>query len=344
MRTLATLLAVVVVTLLMGLAVGCSQASKSAAPEEFYRGKTLTWVVSAGATGGDETDLLSRAVAPYLAKELGATVKVTNMASDEGLNWVYEQAKRDGLTLVAKSTSAVVAPDIMKAPGILYETEKFNILADIFPAGKVMQISPKLPYKTLDDLRQAKGLKGGGTVAKGSLGLSAAVGLEILGLDGKVITGFKGKKDLTLALARGEIDFMLTNDAGAAKDAADGYAVNLLVVTKDRSVFVPEVPTMYELGVKVPREMESALEFILAAGYMTALPPEVPPERVEFLRGAFQRVGANPELKAELKKITGASSPFLTGKMLQDRMNTMKSNKVLADQLDALFTKYGAVQ
>ena len=85
---------------------------------------------------------------------------------------------------------------------------------------------------------------------------------EILGLDGKVITGFKGKKDLILALARGEADFMVTSDNTAMKDEKDGYVVNLMTTGDKRSVVVPHIPSLSELGVKVPKELEAVHTFV----------------------------------------------------------------------------------
>lgn len=60
-----------------------------------------------------------------------------------------------------------------------YEAEKFNYLASISLDGKIFELSPKLQDKTLDGLRKAKGLKGGGTTAKGALALAAAVMFEV---------------------------------------------------------------------------------------------------------------------------------------------------------------------
>ncbi|MCL5960765.1 MAG: tripartite tricarboxylate transporter substrate-binding protein [Chloroflexi bacterium] len=335
---------VAVVALGLGLVVGCAKQTSSASPEEFYRGKTFNWVVSSGAQGGDETDLLARVIAPYLAKELGGSVKVSNAASEDGLNQVYNEEKKDGLTMVHKSTAAVISNDILKAPGVQYATEKFNWIADVFPAGKVMQVSPKMTYKTLDELRKAKGLKGGGTTAKGALAVSAAVMMDVLGLDGKVVTGFKGKKDLVLAVTRGEVDFLVSSDTSAQKDEDDELLKNFLVVTKEKSRVVPNLPTMYDMGVKVPQEKVAMVEYILAAGSAVALPPDVPADRVEYLRKVFLKVSDNKDMQAEIKKIMGATAAFMPGKDLQDKMAAIKSNTELAKQLDATLSKYTAVQ
>ncbi|MBI2955467.1 MAG: hypothetical protein HYY30_14225 [Chloroflexi bacterium] len=327
----------------LGTAVGCTQAPAAAnTPEQFYKGKTLTFVVSSG-TGG-ENDPMARIVASYLSKEIGATVRVENMGTDEGINYTYNEAPQDGLTMVTKSTDAVISNDILKAPGTNYETEKFNFVAVLALSGRVFETAPKLPYKTLDELRKAKGLKAGGTTAKGSLATSAALMFEIMGLDGKVIAGYKAKKDLTLAIGRNEVDFMVTSDNGANKDEADGYVVNVAVVGTERSRVIPNVPTLEEFGVKVPKELEAAREYMSSGGYLVALTPNVPQDRVDYLRKAFQKLNDDKDLQNEVEKLTGTWIPFVHGAQLQQKMSTIKANKGLAEQIDAIFKKYAAAQ
>ncbi|MBI2953828.1 MAG: hypothetical protein HYY30_05910 [Chloroflexi bacterium] len=334
---------ILVLTLLLSVGVAaCTQGQVTSTPEEFYRGKTVTWIASSDAGSG--TDFLARAIAPYLAKEIGATVRVENMGTDEGTNWAFNEAPKDGLALVLKSTGAVMSNDILKAPGTMYVAEKFNFVADVNPGGTVLMISPKLPYKTLEQLRAAKGLKAGGTTAKGAIAVGGAVMSAILGLDAKVITGYQGTKNLGMAIARGEVDFFVSSDNSSKQDEEDGTLVNLLVVNKERSRTVPHVPTMYELGVTVPKDMEAALNYLLSRGQALMLPPGVPTDRVEYMRKVFEKLSANQEVQGELERIMGASAPFMKGKDLQDMVASMKSNASLAEQLDEIFNKYKATQ
>lgn len=328
--------------LALGLATGCLQASTSNSAQEFYKGKTVTWIVSSQA--GADTDLLARAIAPVLSKELGATVKVENRDSAEGINWVYTDAKRDGLTMVMKSTVAVISDDVLKAPGVLYEADKYNYVADVNPARTIVQGSPKNPYRTVEDMRKAKGLRGGGTTAKGALAIGAAVTAEILGLDAKIITGFNGKKNLTLALARGEADYLVSADGMAKKDEDDGFIVNLFTLNKERSDVVPSAPSMFEAGVTVPKELEAVYQFATGSGTSAALPPEVPQERIDYMRDVFNRLSGSEDLRKEYEKLTPVWTPFISGKDLQARMASIKANKDLVAQLDKIFSKYKATQ
>jgi tripartite-type tricarboxylate transporter receptor subunit TctC len=326
----------------LGLFMVHTEASAAGAPEEFYRGKTLNWIVAS--SPGSPTDLIVRIIAPFLAKEIGAKVKVEDRKTDEGINYLYNQGTRDGLTLGSKVTNAIIGNEITKAPGTLYQTDKFHFVADVYPAVKVFVISPKLPYKTLDALRQAKGLRAGGTSARGDLALNSAVMLEVLGLDGKVITGFNGKKDMTLALARGEVDIAVTPDDTSVSDEKDGYLINLFTVAGKRSIVLPKVPSLSEIGAKVPKELEAVHKFIMTGGMAVALPPGVPPDRVEYLRKVFQSLNNNNELQQAMTRLTGAWRTFVPGEELQQEMADILANKGLATQLDAILKKVSAVR
>ena len=328
----------------MAIVIGSNVVWGADIPGDFFRGKTIHWIVADGASGGSGLDLNARTIAPFLEKETGARVRIENRKTDEGVNYIYNQGTRDGLTMGTKSSDSLIGNDILKAPGLQYEADKFNFIADVYPSVKVFQISPKLPYKTLEALRKAKGLKAGGTSAKGTFALGSAVMFEILHLDGKFITGFENKKSLVLALARGEVDFMVPSDSSAMRDEKDGYVINLFALGDKRSSAVPHVPSLSELGVKIPKELEAVFNFATSGGQPLVLPPGVPPERIEYLRKVFQRLSNNKELRKSMAKLMGTSEDFVSGQELQQQVAGIKADKEMAAKLDVLFKKYSVVR
>ncbi|MBI2952848.1 MAG: hypothetical protein HYY30_00925 [Chloroflexi bacterium] len=324
------------------LAIGCASAPTATDPQEFYKGKTFTLVSSSKA--GGLSDLLLRAIAPYLGKETGGVAKVEMIASDAADNYVFEEAPRDGLIIAYDNTNAMLSNDLLKSPGVRYETEKFNFLADVNPTSQLLQVSPKVSYRTVEALRQAKGLKAGASSARGSMAVGGAVMMEILGLDGTVVTGYDGQKAVLMAVGRGEADFLVGTDGGAQQNEADGLLINLFAVTNERSPALPDLPTMFELGVKVPKELEGPLTYIGANGTSSFVSPGVPQDRVAYLRKVFLKISEIKEFQQEIEKITGMWRAFIPGKDLQDRMVTMKADKGLASQLDTIFAKYKAVK
>jgi tripartite-type tricarboxylate transporter receptor subunit TctC len=312
--------------------------------EQFYRDKTVTLVAAAGRPG-TSTDLMARLLAPILARELGAKVMVENRGSAEGVNYVYNRAKPDGLTLLVKDTNTIQFNDLLDAPGADYELDKFNFIADVLPQSNLFGVSPKSPYQTLDDLRKAKGLKAGGTSARGNLVVSAAIMAEILGLDCKVISGYKSRKLLVLAIARQEIDLTAgVTQTGAYTDQKGGYVNYLFTHGRERSSLFPDLPTLFELGVKIPKGLEDAYGLVDGTGKTVSTPPGVSQEKVAYLRNLFSKISEDKEVQTKIKEIAKAWHPFIPGKEVQEEMAALKKNRDLGRQIESIVHKFLAVQ
>lgn len=340
MKTYAKRLAAIIVMFILSLGLSMGDACGSAIekPEQFYRGKTFTWIVASNAGSG--TDLTTRAIAPFLGSELGTFVKVINKGTDEGINWVYTDVKADGLTMLSNDSSAVLFNDLLKAPGVQYVSEKFLYVADMSPDSYGLFVSPKRPYRSLDDLRKAKGLKLAGTSAKGMMAVTSAVLLEVLGLDGKVITGYDGATRAMLAVAQGELDLMPIRCTTAMLKVKAGDMIPLFNIPNERTKVFPDLPTMGEFGAKVPKELEDAHNAVSYSGLAVALPPGVAQDRLEYLREIFNRLNTNKDLQGQMVKVGGVFQEFVAGKELQNRIIKMKANQALGSQLDALLNKY----
>ncbi len=332
-----------VLNLVLGLTTAYTPEARAESPEQFYKGKTITWVVSSG-RAGDTTDFISRLAAPYLAEFTGAKVKVENMGSSKGINHVYTSTRPDGLTLVTKATAAALANYVLKAPGVRYDIEKYNYIADILPDIGVLVLSPRSPYKNLKALRQATGLKAAATSVKGRGATGAAVMFEILGLKGKVITGYRGKKSATLAVARGETDLSYGSDATASRMKKSGNGVPFVIAADHRSPLLPDVPTVAELGVKVPNDLKDALNFVGRSGKMVATGPGVPQDRVAYLRQIFDKIGKVKKFQKDVTNWSGAWNDFIPGEKLQNYMIKMNANQSLATQISGILSKYRAAK
>ena len=90
----------------LGLMAGSKNASGAEAPGDFFRGKTIIWIFAGDA--GASVDLVARTIAPFLAEEIGAKVRVENRKTDEGMNYLYNEGTRDGLTLGIKDSDSIM--------------------------------------------------------------------------------------------------------------------------------------------------------------------------------------------------------------------------------------------
>ena len=328
-----------VLLLTIGVMVSHVSEAQGENPAEFYKGKTIQWIVSSGA--GSTTDLLSRVAAAHLGKEIGAKVKVENMGRNKGLNYAFTRSKPDGLTLVSKSRTAMLLNDLAGAPGVKYKSAEFNYITDLMvSAGRALFVRQGSPYTTIESLRKAKGLKAGGTSARGIIVAGAAILFEIIGLDGRVIPGYKSPPKLFLALEQDEINLMVFQAAAGLRRVKEGSVKAVFVLGKERFAELPDVPTLEELGVTIPAEWGDAYTLAGLSGQAVAAPPGVPEERLRFLRETFQKFGNKKEIRKEIENIVGFWSPFEPGEKMQAAILEIMSNKALRDQLKTVVAKY----
>jgi tripartite-type tricarboxylate transporter receptor subunit TctC len=212
------------------------------------------------------------------------------------------------------------------------------------PELTVCAVSAKLPDKTLDGLRKAKGLRVGASSARGYVATAGAITSAILALDAKLVTGYKGLKSVLLAVAQGEMDMVVASEPDVAIAVKGGGVIPLFVVGEERSPLYPNLPTMRELGVNIPKELTEAYKTITTNSRALALPPGVPEDRVTYLRGAFKTMGETKELQADISRWAGIFRPFIPGEKMQEDINHIKANKALASQIDGIFKKYSAAK
>lgn len=344
MRNVAIVMLVSLFVLGAGLPVAYAQTSGGDKVEGFYRGKTITCVVSSEPGGGN--DMVARILVPHLARQTGTKIIVKNMAggSLEGDNWVYNEAKRDGLTILAEGTMPLLLNDLLRSPGVQYVTEKLIFLGGALPEMTVCAVSGKLADKTLDGLRKAKGFRVGASSARGYVATSGAITSAILGLDARLITGYKGLKSVLLAVAQGEMDMVVASEPDIAIAAKGGDVIPLFIVGEERSPLYPNLPTLRELGVTIPKELTEAYKTITTNSRAMALPPGVSDDKVNYLREAFKKIDETKELQADIIRWAGVFRPFIPGVKLQEDINHIKANKALAAQIEGILKKYAATK
>ena len=151
---------------------------------------------------------------------------------------------------------------------------------------------------------------------------------NLLGTKFKVVTGYPGVNDLSLAMERGETDGRCGWTWSAAKAArADWIRDNKIYIAvqfaTEKHPELPHVPLVTDLA-RNDRE-RNALDLILsqqAMGRPFAAPPGVPAARVAALRGAFARTVADPEFLAEADK-QQLEIKLVEGEVLQDMVERM---------------------
>src|SRR5919109_2278696 len=127
------------------------------ASQDFYKGKAIRLVV--GNSSGGAQDDWARFVAQYLGKHIPGSpdIVVQNMPGAGTIiaaNYIYNVAKPDGLTLGLINT-AIYIDQLLGAKEVKFDWPKFSWIGSPERIDQVLFIRSDVPYKTLDDMRNA---------------------------------------------------------------------------------------------------------------------------------------------------------------------------------------------
>jgi len=277
-------------------------ASQSAA--EFYKGKTVKFVVGYGPGGGFDT--YARAIGPYIEKELGVTVVVENRPGGGqmiALNRVYED-KPDGLTIMILNTPPMILQQLLDQKGVRFDLTKITFLNRIVAEPFMLFVNPDSPHKTIQDVMKAPLIKFASGSRTDGMGDYALTICEALQLKCKLITGYAGSQEVSLAVVRGEAEAMAIADGSGSRLTRDGKVRPIATFARGRSEYLPDVKTIYEI-MKLEGDAKWWIDFrnkIQEVGRSIVTSPGVPKDRVAALRGAVERIFKNKEFLAMMEK------------------------------------------
>lgn len=282
--------------------------------QDFYKDKTIRFIVGQAAGGGYDT--YTRTIARYMGKFIsgGPTTVVDNMTGAGSLvaaNYLYNNAKPDGLS-VANWNSALVFNQAMGDANIKFDARKFGWLGAPSKSVPVCLIMGFAGPKTIDEIvKSAKTLRMGGT-GPGSHSIDMPLMLnKMLGTKLTVVSGYQGTAQIKIALQRREVDGHCTNwDSILAtqKDLLDGKGDDRLIpfILHAR---VPEPEgksvTLVSEAIKDENHLRAYRVYMAQMEYSRPLTiaPNTPKERLEILRRAFKATLADSDFLAQATKL-----------------------------------------
>ncbi len=274
--------------LLCGAAVAGALCASAVAADP-YPSQPIT-LVNPYAAGGP-ADVLGRALARELEKQLGKTIIVENKAGGGaaiGANFVA-RAKPDGYTLLLGTSAAhVVTPLMQQTP---YDGIKdFAFVSIVANQPNMLVVRPTLKADSVEQLiAMARKEPGRINYASAGPGSSPHLGAELFreraGVD-IVHIPYSGAAPAINDLVGGQVDMAVLNLAASLQFIRSGRLKALAYANDHHSPLLPDVPTLAESGVK---GAESASWYSLAA------PKGTPPEILQRLNDAVAKVNANPE-------------------------------------------------
>ena len=284
-----------------------------AGAEDFYKGKTLRFIVGQAAGGGYDTYV--RMIARHISKHIpgNPATTVDNMEGAGSLiaaNHVYRQAARDGLTLVNFNNSLVVQ-NALGDPRIKIDFRKLGWVGAPSVGAPVCMVMGFTGLKTLDDvLKNKMPLKAGATRA-GSAGYDLPLILnQTLGTNFEVVSGFTGTATTRVALQKREINAFCSQwesmrvTARAMLDASgDDKLIPFIISERWEDPEVKNLPLFKDVikdvtKYSIYRAWASQMDFQRPL----TVAPGTPQERLAILRKGFSDALKDPALLQEANK------------------------------------------
>jgi tripartite-type tricarboxylate transporter receptor subunit TctC len=289
-----------------GVACAFAVPAQAESVADFYRGKQIR--VTVGSSPGDY-DTWARITVRHLRRYIpgNPTFIVENMPGAGSLiaaNYLYNKAAQDGTAMGSVSRN-IPNYAFAKKPNVFFDPLKFNWIGSPEMTNRGCFARADSGVKVAEDLFSHElmvGTDGAGT----SLSEMPLLLKNLLGMKFKTIDGYKGSNDVVLAMQRGEVGGIcqtVTAFAQSAQNMLDDGSVRLLFTTEAHRVPHLKVPTVFEFTKTA--EQREILEFhasALETGRPMLMPPNVPADRVEAVRRAFDATMKDPEFLEEVKQ------------------------------------------
>jgi len=213
---------------------------------EWPEDKPIKFIIPFGPGG---FDAYVRIVSPPLEKILGAVVVPENVPGAGGriaANTVF-RAKPDGYTIGIWNMPGMSMPAIL-GDRVRYDLNKLSWIAQLSTDGYGLAVKTDSPIKDFDDLcnlgrRATFSAQGGFTE---TAGIATVITMSERSCPYKLVTGYQGSAQGTLAVMRGDVDARI-NPIGSLLPYVESGDVRLLM-TFEKTASVPGVPTVADLG------------------------------------------------------------------------------------------------
>jgi tripartite-type tricarboxylate transporter receptor subunit TctC len=304
------------------LLANCSEARA----QDFYKDKTIRFIVGQAAGGGYDT--YTRMIARHIGKHIpgNPSAVVENMTGAGSLvaaNYLYNNAKPDGLT-IANWNSALVFNQAMGDANVKFDARKFGWIGAPTKSVPVCLIMGFTGVKTLDEIiKSAKNLRMGGT-GPGSHSIDMPLMLnKMVGTKFTVVSGYQGTAQIRIALQRREVDGLCTNwDSVLAtqKELLDAkgddrmipFIIHSRIDDPDaRNVTLVSEAVKDEMNLRAYRAYMAQMEY----SRPLTISPGTPKDRLETLRRAFKAtltdsdfLGQANKLKLDIVPVSGEES------------------------------------
>jgi tripartite-type tricarboxylate transporter receptor subunit TctC len=283
-------------------------SADAAEVEDFYRGRTVSLIIGYSVGGGYDT--YGRLLSRYLGEHIPGRPNMLpqNMpgaGSIKSANYIYGVAPKDGTAIGTFGRTIAVAP-LLAAAGAAFDGTKFTWLGSISRDTSLCVTWSTSGIRTWADFL-AKSSTFGGEGAGADPDVFAHLYRHVFGAKAKLVTGYPGTNDVSLAMERGEIDGFCGLSWSTLKsrhpDWLNNKSINIIVQAGlKKEPELPDVP----LAIDLTRNQEQLqiVKLVLVSQEIArpfAAPPGLPAERRSALIAAFDETMRDRNFLAEAK-------------------------------------------
>ena len=308
--------------LAFGLALA-SPAMAQTAETSFFAGKTINMLI--GYAAGGTYDATARLVSRHMPNHIPGHPNMLpqNLPSAGGIKTVlnlYTVAPRDGTTLAILSRSYPIEP-VFNPQTARYDPKRFIPIGSTSNEVSVAVVWHTRGIHSIDQLMTQE-------ITTGATGLTDDTGRfpillrNLTGAKIKLVNGYPGGNNVTMAMEKGEVDARFGWSWGSLKSRSkawlDEKKINIIVqMALEKAPDLPDVPLIMDFA-KSDLD-KKALELLFSSQVMAwpiVAPPDVPADRVAILRKAFDATMKDPDFLADARKLNIDVEP-VAGEVMQ---------------------------
>jgi tripartite-type tricarboxylate transporter receptor subunit TctC len=284
-------------------------AAYAQSPAEFYKGRNVELYI--GYSVGGAYDLYARVLARHLGKHIpgGPTIVAKNMEGAGSLrlaNWLYNVGAKDSTVLATIGRGTAFDP-LLGSKGAQFRADKFTWIGSANN-----EVSVCVAWKTsgiagFEDTLSRE-LIVGGTGQAADTDQFPRILNGVLGTKFRIVTGYPGGNDVTLAMERGEVKgrcgWSWSSVLSTHKRWIEDKSITVLVqLSLNKHPDLPDVPLVMDFAKTEDQQQMFKLIFarqVMGRPYLA--PPDVPKDRAEALRKAFMDTMKDTEFLADAEK------------------------------------------
>ncbi len=260
-----------------------------------YPNRPITLLVGFAPGGG--TDIIARFLAPVLQEEFGQAIAVENRPGASGTLAVLamSRARPDGYTMLMTtiSASAVVPPLMTPPPFDIHRDQTAVVHAATVPL--VCVVPANSPSRTLPELlERARQKPGDLNYSSSGVATQQHLAAELLASQAGVRmthVPFRGTGQAVNEILAGRIDLAIDTFPTYLPHIRSGAVRALAVTMPERVEWLPETPTVAELGFP---------GFDAVVWYMLMAPPGIPQPIADRWVAAVNKAYQNQELRRRI--------------------------------------------